>query len=373
MVAVINRGSASHARHTFSLSAVSVPRGTPAATLHKVATYDGKATLIGGAVVIETRDGAEGRDAVTGERIWSYDRTDLPVCARGYNQSRIFLGYGAGGQCDEAIAIEAGSGQRAWQRTIESEGANRIAFGTDSIISVGARKIISYDQLNGFERFTLKPNASPADTSSDTSPAPSASSGECAFAAASAGPIVNVLQKCRAGKDDPWIYAILAEDSQDGNARQVGRTVLGLTAPTLIASFLNGAALVADSTTLYIVGGGHSEPAQVSGITVSDPAAVRVLSDGSFGLISTGTTVSRVPPGTSTPLWQVETSSNPSLDSGQLATMSDGVLRTYAAQSGSLTSQSTYAEPPGFGPGSAVTVVGDLVAVGNGTRTTIYR
>ena len=372
MVAVISRGSASHATHTFSSSALSVPRGVPAPTLHQVATYDGKATLIGGAIVIETSRGAEGRDAVTGKQIWSYERTDLPVCARGYNESRVFLGYGAGDKCDEMIALEAGSGKRAWQRTIESEGANSIAFGSNSIVSVGAQKIISYDQLSGFERFTLQPDAGPTDVGSGTSPAPSSSAGECVFAAASAGPIVNVLQKCRVGKDNPWVYTVLAEDAQDGNARQVGRTVLGLTNPTLIASFINGAALIADGTTLYIVGGGRGDPAQVTGIAVTDPAAVSVLSNGGFDLISTGTTVYRVPPGTSTPTWQRPTSSYPSLRSSQLATMSGGLLRIYASQSGSLMSQSAYAETPDLGPGSTVTVVGDLVAIGNGTQTAIY-
>lgn len=373
MVAVISRGSASHATHTFRSTALSTPRGTPAATLHQIATYDGKATLIGGAIVIETSRGAEGRDAVTGERIWSYERTDLPVCARGYNQSRVFLGYGSGNQCDEAIALEAGSGKRAWQRTIESDGANSIAFGSNSIISVGAQKIIAYDQLDGFERFTLEPNDSVADTSSGTSSTPATSSSECVFAAASAGPIVNVLQKCRASKGNPWIYAVRAEDSNDGKARQVGNTVLGLTDPTLIASFLNGAALVSDGTSLYIVGGGRGELAQVSGVPMTDTTSVSVLSDGGFDLISTGTTVSRVAPTTSTPAWQVPTSSYPSLSNGQLATISDGMLRIYMVQNGALKSQSTYAEPPALGPGSAVKVVGDLVAVGDGTHTTIYR
>lgn len=369
-IAIISHGSAAHATHVFSATAVATPTGRPAATLHEVATYDGKATLIGGVLVIETSSGAKGIDAVTGKKVWSYERTDVPVCARGYSDSRAFLAYGANGLCDEAIALEAGSGVRAWQRTIEADGPNSIAFGPNSVISVTTTQIIAYDQLNGFEQFTL--DADDGGASSGSSDGQS-STGDCEFAAASAGPIVNVLQKCRASASDPWVYAVLAEDSDNGQPNEVSHTLLHLTHPQLIASFINGAGLLADGSTLYIVGGGRAEPAPLAGIAVADASQVRVLSDAGFDLISTGAMVYRVPPSTSAPVWQAPTSVYPSMSGAALVTMSDGVLRIYAAQDGSITTQSAYAEPPAVTAGTAITAVGDLVAVGDGSHTTIYR
>jgi len=370
MLAIVNHGSVAATSHVFSTTAVAVPTGEPAATLHKVATYDGKATLIGGVIVVDTSTGAKGVDAVTGKKVWSYERTDLPVCARGYNNTRVFLVYGADGLCDEAIALEASSGARAWQRTIEADAQNSIAFGTDSMISVTTTQIIAYEQLTGFALFTLDADTGSTSTSGAGG---STSSGDCVFAAASAGPIVNVLQKCRASASDPWVYALLAEDSQDGKAREVGHAVLKLANPQLVASFLNGAGLVTDGTALYIAGGGRTDTMAVTGISVTDASQLRVLSGGGFDLITTGIAVYRVPPGTSAPEWQVPTSAYPTMHGAEVATISDDVVRIYAAENGTLTTQSTFADPVAVGSGTTVAAVGNLVAVSDGSHTTVYR
>lgn len=368
MVAIVSRGSASETVHTYSDTPIATPAGTPARQLHKVATYQGDATVVGGAVVIETDKGARGLDARSGKQVWSYERSDLLVCARGYSETRVFLVYGDGDQCDEAIALEARTGKRGWQRTIESGGANTITFGPNSMISVGPQKLIAYEQVSGFERFTLAPNEEPTDKRTDAA----ASSGGCVFVSASAGRIVNVLQKCRTLADAPWTFTLLAEDAYDGKARETGRTALGLADPQLIASFTNGAALLADGTTLYIAGGGRANPEQLVGITASDAQSVALLPSFSFDLITSRSVVYRLRPGTASPAWQVVSGYRPSLLSNRLTTLAGGVLRIYSAETGTVVTQSTLVDPMPTKPTATVSTIGGSVAISDDEATTIY-
>jgi hypothetical protein len=76
-----------------------------------------------GTIVTHDQHTVRGRDALTGRQTWSYTRTDRTVCAAIQNDGVTIAVYRLGGNCDELTAVDTGTGQRKWTRTLDKDGA----------------------------------------------------------------------------------------------------------------------------------------------------------------------------------------------------------------------------------------------------------
>jgi PQQ-like domain len=80
------------------------------------------APLSGGTLVTYSDHTVSGRDARTGAVTWSYTRTDRTICQVVQEQARTVTFFRHSGNCDEVNAFETGTGRRAWERTLDTEG-----------------------------------------------------------------------------------------------------------------------------------------------------------------------------------------------------------------------------------------------------------
>jgi hypothetical protein len=76
-----------------------------------------------GTIITHDRHTVRGRDAATGKQTWSYTRTDRSVCAAIQTQGVTVAVYKLHGNCDELTAVDSGTGERLWTRTLDKDGA----------------------------------------------------------------------------------------------------------------------------------------------------------------------------------------------------------------------------------------------------------
>ncbi len=78
--------------------------------------------LTGGTVVTHDEHTVRGRDALTGAQTWYYRRDDRTVCAAIQQGSVAIALYRLKGACNELTALDAQTGKRVWDRTVDMDG-----------------------------------------------------------------------------------------------------------------------------------------------------------------------------------------------------------------------------------------------------------
>jgi hypothetical protein len=128
VVVAYNRGEISHASlKTVSAGPSEIRLQAPSQPLTQAWTSS-DTTAIGtpffeGTVITHDRHTVRGRDARTGKQTWSYTRTDRSVCTAIQTQGVTVAVYKLHGNCDEVTALDSGTGDRKWTRTLDKDGA----------------------------------------------------------------------------------------------------------------------------------------------------------------------------------------------------------------------------------------------------------
>jgi hypothetical protein len=128
VVVAYQHGEISH------VSLHTVPTAPPSVAIESPATALGEAwsssdtTAIGtpyyrGTIITHDTHTVRGRDAGTGQQTWAYTRTDRTVCAALQDSGLTLAVYRLHGNCDEVTALNSGTGQRVWTRTLDKDTA----------------------------------------------------------------------------------------------------------------------------------------------------------------------------------------------------------------------------------------------------------
>jgi len=72
-------------------------------------------------------------DPATGEEAWHYRRADAALCGLSASNGLVVAVFRAGDRCDEALALTAATGVRAWTRNLSLRGDATIT-GTDQVV-----------------------------------------------------------------------------------------------------------------------------------------------------------------------------------------------------------------------------------------------
>jgi outer membrane protein assembly factor BamB len=157
-------GEITHVRVRTAASAPpSVPLATPPATpalswRSSDATAIG-APFFGGTVVTYSEHTVTGRNALTGVADWTYTRTDRTLCQVVQLGGKTIAIYADSGNCDEVSAVDTGTGQRAWTRTLDENGLTvsghpSIIAGTDTMYVWSSAFVYAIDPVSGYDRWT---------------------------------------------------------------------------------------------------------------------------------------------------------------------------------------------------------------------------
>ncbi|MGY1746416.1 outer membrane protein assembly factor BamB family protein [Blastococcus sp. SYSU D00695] len=122
VAALLWRGSDAAATESTTAAAADVPTGNPAAALAPAWTADGDpvpgALVQAGRVLLGEEHGVRALDVVTGEEAWHYTRSNARLCDVTAVDGRAVAVFATAGRCDEAVALDAGTGVRQWTRNL---------------------------------------------------------------------------------------------------------------------------------------------------------------------------------------------------------------------------------------------------------------
>ncbi|HZY75847.1 MAG TPA: PQQ-binding-like beta-propeller repeat protein [Jatrophihabitantaceae bacterium] len=384
-------GEISHAKLSTAPSAApSVPLGAPASSPNQVWSSDDHTAIgtpyWGGTVITYSTHAVVGRDALTGKVRWSYTRTDRTTCTAAQIGGVTIAVFRLNGNCDELTAMDSGTGERHWTRTLDKDGhpvngTPQFAVGQDTFMVTTPQVIYaispdgtSGDGNGGLDRWVF---SQPGCTinSAVLGSAGALVSQNCA------NPDCGTQKFCGAGPQlllrDPMTGENTDSSKNKGNPDQIiwnliGNTSVPVSADDVISAVAKGGDKL---TTFSAAAEDHGKvlatlplSAAASGTAPQAAATANaelVRLDGTTYLINeTGTSV----------LWHAATDALPTVASGGTLTAPEFVVPTSGgiALLDSRTGKAgkTFAVPAPA-PGSSVYALGSGFVVA-GTRTVVY-
>jgi outer membrane protein assembly factor BamB len=113
------RGSDAAATESTTASPADVPTGTPAGAVSENWSAEGEPTAVaGGRVLVGSRHGVRALNPVTGEEAWHYTRSNARMCGLTATDGVAVAVFASADRCDEAVALHADTGVRAWTRSL---------------------------------------------------------------------------------------------------------------------------------------------------------------------------------------------------------------------------------------------------------------
>lgn len=152
---------------TVASAPASLPAAAPAQGIRQVWRTGDRAAIgapqHGGTVVVWGRHTVRGLDARTGTQTWSYTRSNRTVCTAAQLDGITIAVFQLDGNCDQATALDSGTGARKWDRTFDFDGLplyGRPTFqtyavgGYDTLLLVTPAVIYAVDPTSGYNRWT---------------------------------------------------------------------------------------------------------------------------------------------------------------------------------------------------------------------------
>lgn len=137
VAALLWRGSDAAATESTTALPADVPPGTPAGAVSQAWSADGgpipEVVVSQGRVLVGSAQGVRALDAVTGKDAWRYTRANARLCGLTATDGVAVAVFATENRCDEAVALRAGTGVRAWTRSLRLAG-DAVLDSTDSIV-----------------------------------------------------------------------------------------------------------------------------------------------------------------------------------------------------------------------------------------------
>jgi outer membrane protein assembly factor BamB len=186
VAALLWRGSDAAATESTTAPSADVPTGAPAGAVSGAWSADGRplpeTVVQEGRVLVGSAHGIRALDPVTGKEAWHYTRANARMCGVTVTDGVVVAVFATADRCDEAIALDAGTGVRAWTKSLSLAG--------DAVLDSTAAIVLA---SNPTGLLTLDPTA---DNVRWRFAAPEG----CRLLAADAGSTgVAVLQRCATG------------------------------------------------------------------------------------------------------------------------------------------------------------------------------
>ncbi|CCG04907.1 PQQ-binding-like beta-propeller repeat protein [Blastococcus saxobsidens] len=117
------RGSDAAATDSTTAPPADVPEGTPAGAVSEAWSTPGgpvpEDVVEGGRVLLGSAHGIRALDPATGDTAWHYTRDNAWLCGLTATDGLAVAVFRTEDRCDEAVALDAGTGVRAWTRNVD--------------------------------------------------------------------------------------------------------------------------------------------------------------------------------------------------------------------------------------------------------------
>jgi outer membrane protein assembly factor BamB len=183
VAALLWRGSDAAATESTTAAPADVPPGTPAGAVSEAWSAPGdplpEDVVEAGRVIVGSPHGVHALDAVTGEEAWHYTRSNARLCGLTATNGVAVAVFRTEDRCDEAVALNAGTGVRVWTRSVRFRADARLDSTDRIVLATSPTGLVTLDPTGNNIRWRYAPPAG------------------CRLLAADAGSAgVAVLQRC---------------------------------------------------------------------------------------------------------------------------------------------------------------------------------
>jgi hypothetical protein len=183
VAALLWRGSDAAATESTTAAPADVPAGAPAGAVSAAWSAEGDPVpadaVEEGRVVLGSQHGVRALDVATGEEAWHYTRSNARLCGLTVTDGVAVAVFRTAQRCDEAVALDAGTGVRAWTRNLDLRGDAVLGSTTSVVLASSPTGVLTLDPVGNNVRWRA------------------GAPGGCRWLAAEAGSAgVAVLQRC---------------------------------------------------------------------------------------------------------------------------------------------------------------------------------
>ncbi len=183
VAALLWRNSDAAATESTTAAPADVPSGTPAGAVSEAWSATGDPlpadVVQSGRVILGSEHGVRALDPSTGDEVWHYMRSNARLCGLTATDGVAVAVFATAERCDEAVALDAGTGVRAWTRNLDLRGDAVLGSTTSIVLASSPSGVLTFDPVGNSVRWRA------------------AAPGDCRWLSATAGSAgVAVLQRC---------------------------------------------------------------------------------------------------------------------------------------------------------------------------------
>jgi outer membrane protein assembly factor BamB len=149
VAALLWRGSDAAATASTTAAPADVPEGTPAGVVSEAWSAAGEVlpgTVVqGGRVLVGSAHGVRALDPVTGGEAWHYTRSNARMCGLTVTDGVAVAVFATEDRCDEAVALRADTGVRAWTRSLNLRSDATLDSTDRIVLAVSPTGIVTLD------------------------------------------------------------------------------------------------------------------------------------------------------------------------------------------------------------------------------------
>ncbi|SDE24924.1 PQQ-like domain-containing protein [Blastococcus fimeti] len=353
VAALLWRGSDAAATESTTAAPADALPGAPAGAVSPAWSADGGPmpvqVVAEGRVVVGAGHGVRGLDPLTGREAWHYTRSNARLCGVTVTDGVAVAVFRTADRCDEAVALDAGTGVRVWTRNLSLRGDAVLSSTTSIVLATSPTGVLTFDPVGNNVRWRA------------------GAPGGCTWLSAVAGSAgVAVLQRCAGAEavqlrlydgfegSEHWTVDVPAAEDAD---------VALLGADALVGVRIDG------EVRLFAPDGGA-----LRGTLPAAPGdAVQQTAAAGLVLVRTGDTLSAIDPAGGVPRWTAPTTGLPAAtgDDGTevVVPTADGFVRRDALTGAELGRWAASEVPP---DGTA-TVSGPVVLLRLDDEVRAYR
>jgi outer membrane protein assembly factor BamB len=159
--ALLWRGSDAAATESTTAAPAGVPSGTPAGAVSRAWERDGDPlpgdVVEQGRVILGNAHGVAAVDPLSGDEAWHYTRSNARLCGVTATNGVVVAVFRTEDRCDEAVALDAGTGVRTWTRNVRFRGDATLKSTDQIVLAVSETGVVTLDPTGDNIRWRYDP------------------------------------------------------------------------------------------------------------------------------------------------------------------------------------------------------------------------
>jgi outer membrane protein assembly factor BamB len=163
VAALLWRGSDAAATESTTAAPAGVPQGTPADAVSEAWQRRSEPVpgdlVADGRVILGSAHGVSAIDPLSGSEAWHYTRSNARMCGATATNGVVVTVFRTEDRCDEAVALDAGTGVRTWTRNVNFRADATLRSTNQIVLAVSPAGLVTLDPTGDNIRWRYDPPA----------------------------------------------------------------------------------------------------------------------------------------------------------------------------------------------------------------------